>query len=51
MTVSLALRDSPKISAVTRERIRKIALQLGYQPDPELSRLLKHLRLSRTAQG
>ena len=51
MTVSLALRDSPKISAVTRERIRKIALQLGYQPDPELSRLMKHLRLSRTAQG
>src|SRR4051794_30241649 len=51
MTVSLALRDSPKISASTRERIHGLARALGYRPDPELSRLMKHLRTSRTARG
>jgi LacI family transcriptional regulator len=51
MTVSLSLRDSPKISAATRERIQRLARQLGYHPDPEISRLMKHLRGSRTAQG
>ncbi len=51
MTVSLSLRGSPKISAATRERIQRLARQLGYHPDPEISRLMKHLRGSRTAQG
>lgn len=35
-TVSLALRNQPKLNAATRERIRKIAAELGYQPDPML---------------
>lgn len=35
-TVSLALRNQPKLSASTRERIRKIAEKLGYRPDPML---------------
>ncbi len=51
MTVSLSLRDSPKISAATRERIQQLAGKLGYHPDPEISRLMKHLRGSRTAHG
>ena len=51
MTVSLSLRDSPKISAATRERIHQVARELGYRPDPELSRLMKHLRASRTSRG
>jgi DNA-binding LacI/PurR family transcriptional regulator len=51
MAVSLALRDSPKISAATRERVRQLARELGYQPDPELSRLMRHLRSSRTLSG
>ncbi len=51
MTVSLALRDNPRISAVTRHRIKKCAGDLGYCPDPELSRLMQHLRVSRTARG
>lgn len=51
MTVSLALRDNPRISATTRTRIRKIAAELGYRPDPVLARLMTHLRVSRTAQG
>lgn len=51
MTVSLSLRDSPKISQSTRERIQQLAQKLGYHPDPEISRLMKHLRSSRTAEG
>jgi DNA-binding LacI/PurR family transcriptional regulator len=51
MTVSLALRDNPRISAGTRDRIKRLAAELGYHPDPELSRLMNHLRASRTARG
>ncbi|HEY4302758.1 MAG TPA: LacI family DNA-binding transcriptional regulator [Candidatus Didemnitutus sp.] len=51
MAVSLALRDNPKISRSTRERIRRFADQLGYHPDPELTRLMRHLRTSRTREG
>src|SRR5260370_35066891 len=38
-TVSLALREHPRIPAATRERIRKIADALGYRPDAALSAL------------
>ena len=51
MTVSLALRDNPRISTETRDRIKRLANELGYHPDPELSRLMNHLRASRTARG
>ncbi len=51
MTVSLALRDNPRISAATRARVKRHAAELGYHPDPELSRLMNHLRVSRTARG
>jgi len=45
-TVSLALRNSPKISLTTRKKIKKIADEMGYQPDPGLLSLVayrKHL--------
>ncbi len=51
MAVSLALRESPKISAATRDRVHQLARELGYQPDPEISRLMRHLRSSRTLSG
>ena len=51
MTVSLSLRGSPKISAATRDRIQHLADEMGYRPDPEISRLMRHLRSSRTSQG
>jgi DNA-binding LacI/PurR family transcriptional regulator len=51
MTVSLSLRGSPKISAATRDRIQHLADEMGYRPDPEISRLMRHLRSSRTLQG
>lgn len=38
-TVSLALRNHPRISAATRKRILAIAEELGYTPDPSLSAL------------
>lgn len=51
MSVSLSLRDSPKIAPETRRRVREIAVRLGYRPDPEVARLMDRLRSSRTARG
>lgn len=39
MTISLALRDHPSISASRRAQIRKLAKKHGYQPDPALAAL------------
>ena len=33
MTVSKALRDKPDLAVATKERIRKLATQMGYVPD------------------
>ena len=41
-TVSLALRNHPGIPAVTRERIRRIAAEVGYRPDPVLDAFNLH---------
>ncbi len=43
MTVSLALRNSPKISRATSRRIQKLSATLGYHPDPLIQRLTTHL--------
>jgi LacI family transcriptional regulator len=43
-TVSLALRNSPLISAATRRRIQAIAAELGYRPDPALRALVAYRR-------
>lgn len=45
--VSLALRNQPGISLATRERIRKIADELGYRPNPMVSALMAHLKTLR----
>ncbi len=47
MAVSLALRNSPKISAETSRRIHAIAAELGYRPNPLVSALMTQLRHSR----
>jgi len=44
--VSLALRGSPKISAATTVRIRKIAEQQGYRPDAKLNELMARMRVT-----
>jgi LacI family transcriptional regulator len=38
-TVSLALRNSPNIPPLTRERLQTLAAQMGYRPDPMLRAL------------
>lgn len=38
-SVSLALRNSPKVSPETREKIQTVARELGYAPDPVLNAL------------
>ena len=50
MAVSLALRNSPKISVTTAERIRKIADEMGYRPNPMVSALMTQLRHSRDSK-
>jgi LacI family transcriptional regulator len=43
-TVSLALRDSPKISAKTTERVKETAAKMGYQINPYVSALMSARR-------
>ncbi len=45
VTVSLALRDHPRISEATRQRVKQKAEEMGYHPDPMLS-ALSHYRLT-----
>ncbi len=39
-TVSLALRDSPRLPAETRAKVREAARRMGYRPDPLVSALM-----------
>jgi DNA-binding LacI/PurR family transcriptional regulator len=41
-SVSMALRNSPRISPERREEIQRIAAELGYVPDPFLAGLAKY---------
>jgi len=43
-TVSLALRNDPRIKASTRETIQKVADRLGYRPNAIVSNLMAQLR-------
>ena len=45
--VSLALRDSPRISAATKQRVRLVAKETGYAPDAKIVDLMRHLRRPR----
>ncbi len=38
-TVALALRDSPMLNVETKRRVRELAEELGYRPDPMLTAL------------
>jgi DNA-binding LacI/PurR family transcriptional regulator len=44
VTVSMALRNSSRISAATRTRVQAIAQEIGYRPDPMLSALVSYRR-------
>ena len=45
--ISLALRDSPKISAATKKRVRQLAEKTGYRTDARLVEIMSHLRKPR----
>src|SRR5258708_3652568 len=47
MTASRALRNRPRVSADTRAAVLKIAAQIGYRPDPNVAKLMHHLRTRR----
>jgi len=47
-TVSLALRNDPRLLEATRQRIQSIADELGYRANPTVAALMAQLRASRT---
>ncbi len=47
-TVSLALRNDPRLLEATRQRIQAIAEELGYKANPTVAALMAQLRASRT---
>jgi len=49
-TVSLALRNDPRLPRDTRQRIRALADSMGYRPDPMLSALNFYRSSRRTAK-
>jgi DNA-binding LacI/PurR family transcriptional regulator len=48
-TVSLALKNSPRITAATKRQIRAIAQKIGYHPNAKVVALMSQLRASRVA--
>ena len=50
-TVSLALRDNPRISAEVRQRIQAIARELGYRSNPLVTALMRSRRTRHAASG
>ncbi|HEY3755709.1 MAG TPA: LacI family DNA-binding transcriptional regulator [Opitutaceae bacterium] len=46
-TVSLALRNSPRLAAETRRRVQAVAQTLGYHPNAKVVALMSQLRASR----
>lgn len=51
MTVSRALRGEPHVQTALRTRILETAATLGYRPDPEISKLMTHMRQKRRSQA
>lgn len=50
-TVSMALRNHPRISEEMRKRIREAANKLGYRPNPHMSMLMARIREGRSPQN
>src|SRR5829696_8798881 len=46
-TVSYALRNDPKIPAVTIARVQATAEKMGYRPNPRVAALMAHIRRAR----
>jgi len=50
-TVSLALRDDPRIADETARKVKETAQRLGYRPDPHLSHLMGYLQRDKARGG
>jgi LacI family transcriptional regulator len=50
-TISLSLRNHPKIPEATRRIVQAAAKELDYRPDPALSRIAEHRWRSRSASS
>jgi len=50
MAVSLSLRGKSGVSEKTRAKVRKAAEKLGYQPDPEVGKLMARIRAGTHAE-
>lgn len=50
-TVSMALRNDPRIPEETRKMIHETAERLGYQPDPQIARLMASIQRGRVARA
>lgn len=46
VTVSMALRNSPRVADATKKRVKAKAREMGYSPDPMLSALAHYRRTS-----
>jgi DNA-binding LacI/PurR family transcriptional regulator len=46
-TISMALRGHPRISEETRLHVKKTAEEMGYLPDPSISKLMAQIRASK----
>lgn len=51
MTVSRALRQRPRVAPEVRERVLAVARELGWKPDPKLSRAMTEVRASSRRVG
>jgi LacI family transcriptional regulator len=49
-SVSLALRDDPRLALSTRRRVQEIAARLGYRKNPIVASLMSQLRVNQTPQ-
>lgn len=49
-TVSMALRHHKRISPATRQRIQRLADEMGYQVNPAVAALMTHVRRSRPVE-
>lgn len=51
MAVSMALRNHPRVSAATKERVQALAREMGYRPNPLLGILMSSVRRGSSSQA
>jgi DNA-binding LacI/PurR family transcriptional regulator len=49
-TVSMALRNHPSISEKRREQVKRMAIEMGYSPDPHLAALAAYRRANQPSK-